>query len=600
MKRRVLLGVAAVAMLIIAWRLPTAWYYSLPRNPDTPPIPFSGVNLLRITFFVEALILAWLAVTRWTWRPIPPEELLVLPRQLEPASDLSRTQALAAVAVITLVAIVLRYYKLGSDLWLDEITPIVDYAHLGVVQVIGSYLRSNNHLLNTLLTKLSIGAFGESEWSVRLPAVLFGVATIPVFYWVARLALSRWASVAAAAVLAVSYHHIFFSQNARGYSAALFFALATSGLLIRAITDDKKWRWCLYALCMFLGVASLAQTAFVFAAHVVVGSITMILIRKRGGSATPLARRLAIVFGITGFVSFQLYATPLPEMYAVITHLYVREATGFAPFSVIFFREIVRGLTSGLGGVVPTLLFLIVGVAGIVFLVRANWMLAAALGLPPLLTGLFLLGRGLSFSPRFFLLLLPLGILASLAVAEAPSMRHPRRAVLLGALLALASLISLRRYYNTPKQPYRAALAFLEQTRRPGEAFLIIYVAESGFRYYVPKVGVIDRDAYVYVRTLPAFDSVVSQTRANDRVVTTFPRVLRADVPELADHLEKDWRPQRSFPATIGDGEITIWERKSHCRSGVREASRPSSTRECASSRRRPGGMRRCATSRGC
>jgi uncharacterized membrane protein len=60
-------------------------------------------------------------------------------------------------------------------------------------------------------------------------------------------------------VLAVSYHHIFFSQNARGYSAALFFALATSGLLIRALWDDRGWRWCLYVAAMVLGFASLAR-----------------------------------------------------------------------------------------------------------------------------------------------------------------------------------------------------------------------------------------------------------------------------------------------------------------------------------------------------
>ena len=562
MKRRVLYGAAAVIVLVIAWRLPTAWYYSLPRDADTPALPFSGVNLLRVTFVIEAILLAVVAVGNWTWQPIPADELLTV-GHAEPSSDLSRSQALIAVALITLVAIVLRSYRLGSDLWLDEITPIVDYGHMPVVQVIGSYLRTNNHLLNTLLTRLSIGAFGESEWSVRLPAVLFGVATIPVFYWVARLAHSRWASVAATAVLAVSYHHIFFSQNARGYSAALFFALAASGLLIRALADDKKWRWFLYAVCMFLGFASLAQTVFVFAAHVIVGLIAVVQIRKRGGWGTPVARRLAIVFGITGFVSFQLYATPLPEMYAVITHLYVREATGFAPFSLVFFREIIRGATSGFGGVVPTLMFMIVSAAGMVFLVRANWMLAGALGLPPLLTALFLLGRGLSFSPRFFLLLLPLGILASLAVAESPAMRHPRRAALLGALFALASLIALRRYYNTPKQPYRAALGFLEQTRRPGEKFLIIYAGEQGFRYYVPKVAAGDRDAYEYVRTLQSFDSLISQTRANDRVITTFPRVLHADIPELANRIERDWRPQRVFPATIGDGEITIWEKKS-------------------------------------
>ena len=85
---------------------------------------------------------------------------------------------------------------------LDEISPIVDYTRLSAAQVIGSYLRSNNHLMNTLLLKASISIFGENEWSVRLPAVTFGVLGIPALYWVARLGLSRVASLGAALLFA--------------------------------------------------------------------------------------------------------------------------------------------------------------------------------------------------------------------------------------------------------------------------------------------------------------------------------------------------------------------------------------------------------------
>ena len=78
MKRRVLYGAAAVIVLMIAWRLPTAWYYSLPRDPDTPALPFSGVNLLRVTFVIDAILLAVLAAARWTWQRIPGEELVAV------------------------------------------------------------------------------------------------------------------------------------------------------------------------------------------------------------------------------------------------------------------------------------------------------------------------------------------------------------------------------------------------------------------------------------------------------------------------------------------------------------------------------------------
>jgi mannosyltransferase len=574
MRRRLLFAVGCAILFLVAWKLPTTWYDTLPRQPDTPPLPFRGVSLLRLTFFAEALALGWLAVVGWKFHTLEQAELLSPIERPDSPGDLRKNHAMVLLAVVTLVAIVLRSIHLGADLWLDEITPIVDYGHMPVVQVMGSYLRTNNHLLNTLLIKAAIGIFGESEWSVRVPAVIFGVATVPALYWFARLALSRWGSLAAAAFLAVSYHHIFFSQNARGYSAYLFFALVSSGLLIRALADDRAWRWAVYILTIVLGFAALANTAFVFAGHVVIGAIAVSVVRKRGGSGVPLIRRLLTVFAISGFLALQLYATPLPEMYAVITHLYVRQATGFAPFSMEFLREIVRGVTAGFG-VIPSILFLLVGVAGLLLLLQVNWLVVAALGLPPAITAAFLLARGLSFSPRFFLLLIPLGIIAALSATESDprrllkptvrsSMRYPRRAALLGALVAMASLLSLTHYYRVPKQSYRAALAYLENTRRPGDKVVVVYAAEGGFRYYAPRIGVRDTTAYEYTRTLSGFDSLASALQ-NVRVVTTFPRALRADMPDIAARIESYWTPTRVFPATVGDGEITIWTRKVPC-----------------------------------
>jgi hypothetical protein len=559
MTRRLLFAIAAFVLLLLAWKLPTGWYDTLPRQADTPPLPFRGVSLLRATFLVESIVFFLLAISNWTYRQIPLAKLLSLPLKAEPASDLSRRNASLAVVILTLVAILLRAYHLGSDLWLDEITPVMDYVPMPFVQVVGSYLRTNNHLLNTILVKLSIGMFGESEWSIRFPAMLLGAATIPAFYWLARVVLSRWASVAATAVLATSYHHVFFSQNSRGYSAYLFFAIVTAGLLIRALSDDKSWRWILYIIAMVLGFASLAHMAFVFAAHVLVAAVAAVQVRRRSGSSAALVRRLLMVFGAAGFLSFQLYAAPLPEMYAVITHLYVREATGYAPFSREFLHELIIGVAAGFGGIIPAMIIAIIGFAGIAYLFRKNWLVTSMLALPPILTAGFLLVRGLSFSPRFFLLLVPLGILTIMALAEAGN--KPRHAALFGAVVSIASLVSLVSYYRTPKQSYRSAIRYLESTRTSDDKVVVVYAAEGGIRYYLRRTGARDTAAYTYARTVPKFDSAVSNPQTK-LVVTTFPRVLHADLPDVYHHIEREWRAKQVFPATIGDGEITVWERK--------------------------------------
>lgn len=66
-----------------------------------------------------------------------------------------------------------------------------------------------------------------------------GTACIPAAYWLARFALTRWQALSVALLVAVSYHLVFFSQNARGYTAHIFFSLVTSGLVLVASTRRR-------------------------------------------------------------------------------------------------------------------------------------------------------------------------------------------------------------------------------------------------------------------------------------------------------------------------------------------------------------------------
>src|SRR6476619_3173771 len=108
MKRRIILFIAAGALLLLAWKLPTGWYDSLPRQPDTPPLPFRGVDLLRLTFLVESIVCFALALIGWRYSGLSPSERLRLERS-EPLYDLSRSAAATSVVVITLIAAFLRF-----------------------------------------------------------------------------------------------------------------------------------------------------------------------------------------------------------------------------------------------------------------------------------------------------------------------------------------------------------------------------------------------------------------------------------------------------------------------------------------------------------
>ncbi len=318
-----------VLLVLVGIFLPQSWFNPLPQREILPPPPISGLWLLQGALVLQGVALIYIGWRRWQFRQIDPEYRLILPAVTDSEPGSSRLYAWLLMGV-TLLALILRLISVNSDLWLDEITPILDYRTASAWQVWISYISSNNHLLNTLLVKLCTAFFGEQSWAIRLPAVMFGVATIPILYWFARQALSRRASLSAALLLAVSYHHIFYSQDARAYTAYVFFSLLSSLLLVKGLQEDRAEVWAFYILATILNFASILISSFVFAAQVVVGLLALVVIKRRGVSPLPMFKRLMIVFVITGFLAFQLYAAVVPQMYVFMRSIYADPSAGFA------------------------------------------------------------------------------------------------------------------------------------------------------------------------------------------------------------------------------------------------------------------------------
>lgn len=572
---RWLLLVAALGVALAAAFMPSAWYDVLPRQAELPPPPISGVTLLRLVLLVEAAVLLLIAAMDWRFVRLPARSLLAEHTDREEADDITARAGGIGLALITLLALALRVYRVDSDLWLDEISPIIDYASLSVPQIVGSYLRSNNHLLNTLLLKAMIALFGEHAWSVRIPAVAFGVAGVPALYWCARLALSRRASLGVALLLAVSYHHLFFSQNARGYTAYVCLALLTTRALVNGLREDRGRDWVLYVVATVFGFAALLNTAFVLAAQGLVALAVVWVVHRRGDHAAPLLRRVIAVFALAAFLSAELYAVAMPEVYVVISHVYKTQSTGFVLFSWEFVKEVVRGVSAGFGSkgmgagaLMASVPFLLVAAAGAFAVYRRAWALALSLALPGVLTLVFLMARGLTISPRFFLLWLPLAVLTAVVAIDAGAAwiwrRSPKRAAWAAsgtaALLAMLSGASLARYYAVPKQPYRAALSYVERVRQPADRVVVVYLAELGMRYYGVRSGAPLSEHYRFVRTVPALDSAVNEPGAG-RVwlVVTFERALQMDLPDLNARVRSGWTLQHTFDGTVGDGGISVW-----------------------------------------
>ena len=152
------------------------------------------------------------------------------------------------LTIILFTALALRIYGLNKGLWLDEILTLVNYVKAPFGEIVTTYDSQNQHFLYSIFAHFSFLLFGESIWALRLPAVLFGVGSICALYFLVREVATTLEAFLSSILLTFSYHHIWFSQNARGYIVLLFFTLITSWLFVRGLNKDRPRLWLVYAV----------------------------------------------------------------------------------------------------------------------------------------------------------------------------------------------------------------------------------------------------------------------------------------------------------------------------------------------------------------
>jgi uncharacterized membrane protein len=480
------------------------------------------------------------------------------------------------LALVTLLGAALRIYRLDTDLWIDEIGSFQYAMSVTVGELFRTFSSPNQHLMNSLLERLSVAALGEHDWTIRLPAAVFGIATVPAMYWLARPIMRGWQSLAVAFLTAVSYHHIWFSQNGRGYSGYLLFSVLATGALYRLLEAPRR-RWIvLYAVTAVLALSSLIIAAFVIIAHVALAAVFVFRRHRAAEPVAPVVRALGAAFGITALASLVIYGPTAIELLRVVGTAYVREGTGFRPISLEFLRETLRGLGAGFGSlaVVGAVPFLALVAVGTLSLMRRGWFVVLTFVLALGMMAAVVVAAGWLTSPRFFILVVPLAFLVAVEsldlVARLLSslVDERRRARVHGALsgmavtvCALALAFGLPRYYAVPKQSFRATIAAFNARSKPGDALVAVYQADRGFDYYTRRLGLAGDGRFYSTRTVEGFDSL-GTTLSGRRVyvATTFERAFKPESPDLWKRVEAGWKPVESFPATIGYGEITLWE----------------------------------------
>ena len=155
----------------------------------------------------------------------------------------------------------------SSELWYDEIFSLVVSTRPPLIELLTTYYGDIQHPLYSVLGHASIAVLGETAATVRLPAILFGVASIPLLFLLGRAVATTHEALLSAALLAFSYHHVWFSQNARGYTALLFWTLLCTLLFYRGLEVSAWPPFLAYAVCSALGAYTHLTFVFVVASH---------------------------------------------------------------------------------------------------------------------------------------------------------------------------------------------------------------------------------------------------------------------------------------------------------------------------------------------
>ncbi|MFP5261573.1 MAG: glycosyltransferase family 39 protein [Blastocatellia bacterium] len=129
-----------------------------------------------------------------------------------------------------------------SDLWYDEAYSLTvarqSFGRMMHLLLVGG---DTNPPLYTLSLHFWL-KFGGSDIHVKLFSLLFGVASIPTFYFLARLVAGRSAGLLSCLLLATSESAIIYSVEARPYALFLLLSILSTYLLLLALKEGEKER----------------------------------------------------------------------------------------------------------------------------------------------------------------------------------------------------------------------------------------------------------------------------------------------------------------------------------------------------------------------
>jgi len=462
------------------------------------------------------------------------------------------------VGVLLAVAASLRLVHLDAGLWFDEIDTLVHHVARPLREIVSTYESQNQHLFYSVAARLVTSAVGESAWALRLPAVIFGVASIWATHWFGKRVTSRREALLAAALLTFSYPHVWFSQDARGYTSLLFFVLVGSGLFLELLRGSIHSRFTLtlgYAVALALAVYTHLTALAVLAAHAAIW--VGLLLRK--GENTNGRWAAAPALALAGLLTILLYLPVLAQVYETLSRpgIPIRGNVKWQN-PAWFVSEAVLGLArlfpGGPVGAVTGGLFLLGGVGGALSYARQSRVVIALLLLPALLTAGAILLSSHNLWPRFFFFSAGFGALMVVrGLSDLSRFFVPRRAVAFGTAVVVVLIVVGAAAVPAawgPKQRYDEAWRFVETMREPDDVVVTLIMSDLPYRDLFERFPILTDD-------VEALDCLARHHR-RVWVIRSFPTRVAAVQPRIWERLQLDYLEVAEFRGSVRDGEVVV------------------------------------------
>ena len=486
--------------------------------------------------------------------------------------DLIARESALFIAILVAAA-ALRLWGVNQELWYDEIETLTAFVRRPVHDMIFVFGSLNNHLAFTWLAKLSTTLFGESPWSMRLPAALMGIASIWAVWRLARFTGLKWVALTTAALLALSYHHVWFSQNARGYTGLLLFTTLSGLFMAYGLTRKRMSDWVFYALFAAAALVTHLTAAFLLTAQGVtalaIGYRSVFI--KRETTVWAWLKGPLVGFGGAIALTLLVFAPMLPDIFATFgaydAPTESKTGTGVeewhSPLWTVF--ETVRSF-GAMGALLP-IAFLFAAI-GAYRLAKISPLIAAPFLIHIPLTLLILLAASFRIWPRYFFI--DIGFLiacvvygafwfADLAERILPQIKrvglNSETLKIFGtALMIIASIPLLAKNYMGPKQEFEPAVAYVERARQPEDTIVTVGLAELPFGEYLTP-------DWPHMKSFGELDTAIDEADAGVWVVIVFPKHTSTTYPDIAQRLSDEFELVEEFSGTLSGGEVQVYRR---------------------------------------